>query len=404
MGTTFSNMGRGAGSVRLPQMHDSAAIAKYREALTVARSSPAHDSGGDAQYPEYFTCPITGELMLDPVIDKDGHSYERSAIEQWLQRSERSPMTRSRLALTDLSPNRALKAGIEAFKVGEGISPKCSKRSLIDEARTWVERNDTESNNSVEYRAAHLAALNEQFTDWLEKHLKKSPSGDFTQHCNAYVSHAKDISSGKYDDAPKPASTHPQPPSNQRGPETGFRRRLIADTNADATLAQTLQQEELQAQQLRNKLEAIDVEEVLGELSSEQAEAKRQQAREEHATGVISTDSNISDWDNSDNAEASVVPTGTYRVSHVATATTGLSRHTSIVTDCYGTIEKLRVGAYVDVVETRYVAAEKRVRGRIRAGVGLAARWSSDGWISIINTDTGFAWADLRTGKCSWDW
>merc|ERR1712100_324120 len=87
---------------------------------------------------------------------QDGHSYERSAIEQWLQRSEKSPMTRSCLALTDLSPNRALKASIEAFKVGEGISPKCSKRSLIDEARTWVERNDTESNNSVEYRAAHL--------------------------------------------------------------------------------------------------------------------------------------------------------------------------------------------------------------------------------------------------------
>lgn len=30
-----------------------------------------------------FLCPITFELMIDPVIASDGHTYERSAIEKW---------------------------------------------------------------------------------------------------------------------------------------------------------------------------------------------------------------------------------------------------------------------------------------------------------------------------------
>lgn len=79
----------------------------------------------------------------------------------------------------------------------------------------------------------------------------------------------------------------------------------------------------------------------------------------------------------SEEASAHVVPTGIYRVCNVAAATTGLSRDTS-------KIEQLAVGAYVDVVETQYVPAEDRVRGRIRAGVGLTSRWSSDGWIKVL--------------------
>ena len=33
-----------------------------------------------------FVCPITAEVMTDPVVCADGHSYERDAIEDWLRR------------------------------------------------------------------------------------------------------------------------------------------------------------------------------------------------------------------------------------------------------------------------------------------------------------------------------
>ena len=38
-------------------------------------------------------CPIKHELPLDPVIAEDNFVYERSAIEEWLERNEKSPHT-----------------------------------------------------------------------------------------------------------------------------------------------------------------------------------------------------------------------------------------------------------------------------------------------------------------------
>jgi hypothetical protein len=62
--------------------------------------------------PESFFCPLTHELMKDPVVDPEGNSYERSAIEKWLQTNATSPITRSPLSLGDLVPNRALRDAI----------------------------------------------------------------------------------------------------------------------------------------------------------------------------------------------------------------------------------------------------------------------------------------------------
>ncbi|CAF3169117.1 unnamed protein product [Rotaria socialis] len=63
-----------------------------------------------------FVCPITHELMVDPVIDPDGNSYERRAIEDWLRQTGTSPITRAPLLASDLRPNRALKAAIDEYR------------------------------------------------------------------------------------------------------------------------------------------------------------------------------------------------------------------------------------------------------------------------------------------------
>ena len=34
--------------------------------------------------PPDFYCPISGELMINPVIGKDGHSYEKTEIMRFL--------------------------------------------------------------------------------------------------------------------------------------------------------------------------------------------------------------------------------------------------------------------------------------------------------------------------------
>ena len=65
--------------------------------------------------PESFLCPVSMEIMRDPVIVCDGFSYERANIEAWLAVHQTSPMTGLPLPSTALTPNIALKQLIEAF-------------------------------------------------------------------------------------------------------------------------------------------------------------------------------------------------------------------------------------------------------------------------------------------------
>ena len=62
--------------------------------------------------PDNFRCPITHELLRDPVLISDGISYERSAIIDWLTRSEVSPSTNLKLESAVMMPNIALTRAI----------------------------------------------------------------------------------------------------------------------------------------------------------------------------------------------------------------------------------------------------------------------------------------------------
>ena len=65
--------------------------------------------------PVEFQCPITFDIMVDPVSGDDGHTYERAAITESLARDPRSPMTRNYMTASSLRPNYALKSQIERF-------------------------------------------------------------------------------------------------------------------------------------------------------------------------------------------------------------------------------------------------------------------------------------------------
>ena len=57
--------------------------------------------------------------MTDPVTAGDGMTYERAAIEQWLQRRNRSPVTGAELPHKILVPNQALKSIIRDWEEQE---------------------------------------------------------------------------------------------------------------------------------------------------------------------------------------------------------------------------------------------------------------------------------------------
>jgi len=67
-----------------------------------------------AQMFEHFKCPITHELMADPVIAADGHTYERDAICKWFQQSKSSPLTGMKIPDTLIS-NHNLRSQIKQF-------------------------------------------------------------------------------------------------------------------------------------------------------------------------------------------------------------------------------------------------------------------------------------------------
>jgi len=60
-----------------------------------------------------FTCPLTREIFRDPVILSDGFTYEREAIQHWLNLgNRRSPMTNMELINIDLVPNHVIKQAL----------------------------------------------------------------------------------------------------------------------------------------------------------------------------------------------------------------------------------------------------------------------------------------------------
>jgi hypothetical protein len=63
---------------------------------------------------KHIECPITQQVMNDPVLCDDGHHYERSAIERHLQTSNLSPVTRQPIRGT-VKEDFTMKAIIDAW-------------------------------------------------------------------------------------------------------------------------------------------------------------------------------------------------------------------------------------------------------------------------------------------------
>ena len=67
-----------------------------------------------SDHPNWFLCPITLELMTDPVILSSGQTYERSAITAWLRTHKKDPVSNAPLTNFNLTPNMALRHSISA--------------------------------------------------------------------------------------------------------------------------------------------------------------------------------------------------------------------------------------------------------------------------------------------------
>lgn len=101
-------------------------------------STTAQSAHHDVEYPKEFICPITQEVMEDPVVCSDGFSYERfciificlntcegsltllfpsrQAITRWLIQQNTSPTTGAILVSNNLTPNYNLRSLIQTYR------------------------------------------------------------------------------------------------------------------------------------------------------------------------------------------------------------------------------------------------------------------------------------------------
>jgi hypothetical protein len=81
--------------------------------------------------PHECFCPITQEIMEDPVIVSDGHTYERVAIKKWFEMGKNSsPKTNKLLPNKSLQSNYAMKSLIQDLKKS---IPELEAHKLLDE-------------------------------------------------------------------------------------------------------------------------------------------------------------------------------------------------------------------------------------------------------------------------------
>lgn len=90
--------------------------------------------------PEYFTCPISLQLMRDPVTAVTGITYDRESIEQWLSSGESAtcPVTKQPLTKdSDLTPNHTLRRLIQSWcneNASRGVDRIPTPRAPLDKS------------------------------------------------------------------------------------------------------------------------------------------------------------------------------------------------------------------------------------------------------------------------------
>lgn len=106
-------------------------------------------SGQVPTLPEELRCPISLQLMYDPVIIASGQTYERVCIEKWLSDGHNScPKTQQQLPHLSLTPNYCVKGLIASWCEQNGITVPTEPPQSLDLNYWRLALSDSESANS----------------------------------------------------------------------------------------------------------------------------------------------------------------------------------------------------------------------------------------------------------------
>ena len=71
--------------------------------------------------PADLVCPISQELMTDPVFTADGSTYDRPHIAKWLRTHTTDPVTNASLQSKRLTPNRSMRSMVAEWRQKNGV-------------------------------------------------------------------------------------------------------------------------------------------------------------------------------------------------------------------------------------------------------------------------------------------
>jgi hypothetical protein len=104
------------------------------EVVAAAANAAVGSSNAQREFPDAFYCPLTRKIMLDPVVDVSGESFERSAVT--------AKDKKERVTGVTYYPNRALKTiiEIELQRHDEKGSLRGRVRALDESLRSGFDR------------------------------------------------------------------------------------------------------------------------------------------------------------------------------------------------------------------------------------------------------------------------
>lgn len=126
-------------------LHDPHLFYPYNENYTmIAVPEPSK------KVPSSFYCPLTMEVMADPVIDTEGNTFERKALLEWLSRYALSPISRQPLNSHLVVPNHALRDTIHAVMGAPWVA---KRKEELEVQYLDSEKLDKQSRHSSKYRS-----------------------------------------------------------------------------------------------------------------------------------------------------------------------------------------------------------------------------------------------------------
>ncbi|KAK4369230.1 hypothetical protein RND71_013022 [Anisodus tanguticus] len=118
------------------------AIDKTHQTLFALKDLKHNKRSSSFNTPDEFRCPLSKELMRDPVIVATGQTYDRPFIQKWLKAGNRTcPRMQQVLSHTILTPNHLIREMISQWCKVNGIQmPDHSVQYLSDEGLTEADR------------------------------------------------------------------------------------------------------------------------------------------------------------------------------------------------------------------------------------------------------------------------